>query len=451
MPGNNNFLSLTVTFQDAGTFSAAPFPGSVFVAHPDNSHAYIWTPGPDTLRAGSATSSGHNEFFNLSHVCAPPSFVPKGQVKVTKTAKTTYTREHFWDIAKTVKTQGGYGYMHEGYPKVWLFVDGSGDEGALWTVQVNYKGYQDKDFAVSGAITVENTGNIPARVDSVVDSIETSADIAATVSCLPATLQPGEKLECTYSSALPDGTAGKNFATASGVFLYPGETVFGSFSETGIAAITFDKHNPDSEIDKTVTVTDDLYGGEFETITAPNNGTFMYSKYFAWKDYGADKCGDYTYTNTATIVETGQSASATLKVNVQCYVYETAYARGDSAICFIPTFGNWGWTNPILPGTYTWPLWAAAGRCDISKGTQAGTVTVVYGANGRVTVTYNVGAPYLLKETHVYAGTTQFPMVRGKPTVAPGQYTNGSPFTNGRQVYVIAHAVVGIPDPNFGP
>jgi hypothetical protein len=69
MPGNNNFTSLSVTFQNAGTFSAPSFPG-VFVAHPDNSHAYIWTPGPDTLLGGSATSSGDNAFFNLSHVCA---------------------------------------------------------------------------------------------------------------------------------------------------------------------------------------------------------------------------------------------------------------------------------------------------------------------------------------------------------------------------------------------
>src|SRR5690606_10440916 len=69
MPANNNFTSLSVTFQNAGTFSADPFPGGVFVAHPDNSHAYIWTPTDDVLLAGSATSSGSNNFFNLSHVC----------------------------------------------------------------------------------------------------------------------------------------------------------------------------------------------------------------------------------------------------------------------------------------------------------------------------------------------------------------------------------------------
>ena len=69
MPENHNFTSLSVSFQNAGTFSADPFPGSAFVAHPDNSHAYVWTSGPDTLLGGSATSDGENTFFNLSHVC----------------------------------------------------------------------------------------------------------------------------------------------------------------------------------------------------------------------------------------------------------------------------------------------------------------------------------------------------------------------------------------------
>jgi hypothetical protein len=92
-----------------------------------------------------------------------------------------------------------------------------------------------------------------------------------------------------------------------------------------------------------------------------------------------------------------------------------------------------------------------AGQCDTSKGTLVGSVTVVYDDDGYVTVTYNVDAPYLLDETHVYAGYDMFPKDRkGNSTVAPGQYTNNSPF-DGSQVYVIAHAVVGIPDPDFGP
>ena len=93
MPQNNNFTSLSVTFQNAGTFSADPFPGGVFVAHPDNSHAYIWTPTPDTLLAGSATSDGDNTFFNLSHVCpgSAPTNTPTNTATNTPTDTPTNT------------------------------------------------------------------------------------------------------------------------------------------------------------------------------------------------------------------------------------------------------------------------------------------------------------------------------------------------------------------------
>ncbi|MCZ7544387.1 MAG: hypothetical protein M5R40_13035 [Anaerolineae bacterium] len=86
------------------------------------------------------------------------------------------------------------------------------------------------------------------------------------------------------------------------------------------------------------------------------------------------------------------------------YEYETAFAKGDSAICFLDYgYSRWGWTNPIGPGTYTWDCELAPPSADVSKGTLVGTVTVVYdGVN--VTVTYNVGAPYTLTETHVYVG-----------------------------------------------
>lgn len=132
-------------------------------------------------------------------------------------------------------------------------------------------------------------------------------------------------------------------------------------------------------------------------------------------------------------------------------MYETAYAKGGAAECFIPTFANWGWTNLISPGTYTMDLWAGAAQCDISKGTEVGSVTVMYGSDGYVTVTYDVKPPYLLEETHVYAGYDEFPNdKKGKLTVAPGAYSNATSF-NGDPVYVIAHAVVGIPDPTFGP
>jgi hypothetical protein len=144
----------------------------------------------------------------------------------------------------------------------------------------------------------------------------------------------------------------------------------------------------------------------------------------------------------------GNETVKCIKITIEpcVYICETAFGKGNGAICFLPTFDRWGWTNAITPGNYTYELWAAAGQCDTSKGTLVGSVDVVYGLDGYVSVTYNVVAPYRIEETHTYVGTTMFPQVkRGRTTtstVAPGQYYNAGPFKNGQVVYVIAHAVV---------
>jgi hypothetical protein len=129
--------------------------------------------------------------------------------------------------------------------------------------------------------------------------------------------------------------------------------------------------------------------------------------------------------------------------------YETAYAKGDAPTCFIGLgFGNWGWTNgPIGEGSYEWELWAAAGQCDTSRGTLVGKVTVAY-ADGAVTVTPALATGVTLSELHVYAGAANVPAIwhpkKGwQPTVAPGQYYIEDPLSG--QIYVIVHAVVGIP------
>lgn len=373
----------------------------------------------------------------ISDYCPPQGFE---HLDVSKTANTSFTREHFWDIEKSVSTENGH--TVNGYSKVWLYIDGSGDETATWTVDVSYEGYVDSNWNVSGAVYIDNTGTLDAVITDVDDVL---AGGAIGVDCgvaFPYTLPVGESLTCTYSE---DGyVEGSNEVTVT--------TERDTYSAS--AAIVWGA--PTTEINKTVNISDlsDLFGNvNLGSATAPNGAQFEYDKAFAWADYGAGGCGSYTYGNTATINETGQNASATLKVNVQCYVFESAWAKGDPNEPFCNHFANWGWTNLIGPGNYEWPLWAGAGRCDTNRGTLVGTVSVNYDGTN-VVVTYNVGAPFLLTETHVYAGTTMFPVVqRGRntaSTVAPGQYTNNSPF-NGVNVYVIAHGVVGIPDPNFGP
>jgi len=297
-------------------------------------------------------------------------------------------------------------------------------------------------------ITIENTGTLDAVITAVDDVLAGEAiDVDFGEVEFPYTLEAGDTLPGTYSEDVDSKIEGENVVTVT------------TERDTYSANAPIIWGDPTTEINKTVNIKDisKLFGKvDLGTVTAPDGDQFTYDKDFAWADYGADKCGSFTYDNTATIVETEQSADATLKVNVQCFIYETVYAKGDDAICFIPTFRNWGWTNPITPDEYTWELWAGAGRCDTSKGTLVGSVTVVYGTDGKVSVEYDLFDGYELKETHVYAGTTEFPQMRqGRrglvDTVAPGQYYNDSPFEDEELVYVIAHAVVGMPDPDFGP
>ncbi len=441
--GERSFGPISITNNDGKNFdwsSTSPV-SCVIVVRGNIANVYYYCPDG----AYGDTELTGPEDFEISHVTFCYSELQDFELlNVSKTAETSFTREHFWDIDKSVGTEQGYEL--DDVAKIWLYIDGEGDETATWTVEVTYLDFEDSDFNVSGTITIENTGTLDAVITGIDDVL---AGMAIDVNCgedfeFPYTLEVDDILTCTYSE---DGyVEGANVVTVT--------TERDEY--TADAPIFWG--DPTTEINETVNIQDisDLFGTvTLGSVTAPNGDTFTYDEDFAWEDYGADNCGSFQYDNTATIVETDQSASAKLKVNIQCFIYDSAWAKGDPNVPFCDYFANWGWTNIIEPGTYEWPLWAGAGQCDTSKGTLVGTVTVVYDADTFVvTVTFNVDAPYILDETHVYAGTTMFPqMQQGRrgmvDTVAPGQYYIEDDLSG--EIYVIAHAVVGIPDPDFGP
>lgn len=149
---------------------------------------------------------------------------------------------------------------------------------------------------------------------------------------------------------------------------------------------------------------------------------------------------------------------------------ETAFAfDGDQNGCFqnyaefISNPNRWGWTNGPLAANsnpYSFPIYAGAGQCDISKGTLVGYLSVSYNGSSAV-VTYTVagsnpttGLPYSLEEVHLYVGSEEFPRNKQNEfTIAPGQYPKKASELSGQtytftvnnlsgDVYVIAHAVV---------
>ncbi|WMI65042.1 T9SS type A sorting domain-containing protein [Aestuariibaculum sp. YM273] len=132
-------------------------------------------------------------------------------------------------------------------------------------------------------------------------------------------------------------------------------------------------------------------------------------------------------------------------------------------------FQRWGWVNKITEfGSHEFSLYAGAGRCDISKGDYAGTVTLNYAEDGTVDVVYEMLEGFVLSEAHVYVGCDPYPKTKkGDYTVAPGQYsfnagdlgyvqtTFSTPsIVASGDFYFIAHAVVcktDIPDGLYLP
>ena len=157
---------------------------------------------------------------------------------VEKTAETTFTRTFDWTIDKSVT------------PATWNMF--TGDSGtSQYTVAVTKGAGVDSAWAVSGTITITNPGDLDAVVTSVTDQIS-GVPTNAVVVCragFPVTLGENDTLECTYSTALPNGTDQTNTAT---VTLEAG-TVF-----TGEADVDFG--SPTTLANDTINVTDTFAG-----------------------------------------------------------------------------------------------------------------------------------------------------------------------------------------------
>jgi hypothetical protein len=70
------FVSISATFQNAGVITD-------FISEPTAKHAYVYTPGPDTLLGATAVVEGTDTVFNLSHVCGGTE-PTNGWIEVTK-------------------------------------------------------------------------------------------------------------------------------------------------------------------------------------------------------------------------------------------------------------------------------------------------------------------------------------------------------------------------------
>ena len=308
---------------------------------------------------------GRNPRLLISGFCDDPRVEPEGTVVVEKTVDTSFERTHDWSIDKSVDPH-----------QIKLWIPGQEDKPssgtARWDVDVTYEGYEDSDITVSGTITVSVSGDADARIDDVTDLVaQNGVGTPATVACedefdedlLPATLSPGESLECTYTATLDSIADGTNTATAEGEFLFedldpdvylPKDN--DPFTEHSDAEpVVFGA--PDPEHHKSVDVEDlsdlfeelgfaepELLGTlDADDFNEGESENFWYDLEFDWFDYatnsdaqeGCTPPGEYhEYDNTASVIGDGEtvldSAGAQLQVKVQCWVPD-------------PDFN--GWTN----------------------------------------------------------------------------------------------------------
>lgn len=226
-------------------------------------------------------------------------------LNVSKTADPSLTRKYSWSIDKT------------------------GDQTSMTlsrgqTSSVNYTvaltaSYADSSWRSGGKISIHNPAPIPAEIVDVSDILSPDVPLELQGLTLPLTIPGGGSVEFNYACALPDNSGRINTAT---IELQNHDYNFdntsapsGTTSFTASAAIDFSSAEI-TEIDRTVTVTDNKYG-PLGTITYSNAIT-PYNYSLPIGPYA--QIGNYSFTNTASFVtgdtHTQGSDSWTVTINV---------------------------------------------------------------------------------------------------------------------------------------
>jgi hypothetical protein len=253
----------------------------------------------------SPNSANEGQWCNTKNVTISGSNPSAGnfgnyQIKaleVSKTAETTFTRTHKWEITKSVDDDS-----------VDIF---TGDSQTVnYDVEVTKTGSMDSAWAVSGNITITNPNpvstGLTANITDIVDTISGQGDVLVTCpGGLAQDLAPGATLNCTYTKAVTDGNDELNTVTVSTSGLVPGGE--------GTANVDFEE--PTTVINDKINITDTYEGDLGETNIST---TFEYDRVLTCgAGEGKFKGLGNNVPNTATITETNQSADEYVTVN--CY------------------------------------------------------------------------------------------------------------------------------------
>lgn len=293
-------------------------------------------------------------------------------LSITKTVDASYDRTYLWTIAKAAdRTQVEIS---------------SGSASFRYTVTVSPTTFTDSGWAMVGVISVVNPND--AEVGAITADVTDVTDVGGTCEVdggQELTVQPGETVDLEYSCSFTEKPAykGQNTATA---------TWQGNQSERSVS----DAVDVEFELDQETNRTIDVYDDKVSLDPAVLLGTADWlegERSFQYDLQLAGVAGACTsYTNTATIAQTQQSADETVTVCRQAspvlanrvagsfdrtYAWEiakradgTTFDTGDEGSAEI------GYTVDVTPGSFTDSGWTMVGALTVTNPNTYKSLTV---------------------------------------------------------------------------
>ena len=266
-------------------------------------YADTWTGSPGTCvdkpNTATFTSTTPNSTATGSASQAVKLCVG-ADMRASKGATPAFKRTYAWALNKSVD-------------KV-LVQQVGGNATFNYSVAASQTGFTDSEWTVTGTITVTNPNDWQAVTVNVADAINNGGTCVVTGGSslvVPISSSATATYTCTYGST-PTATAFTNTATATwaqATYSTPGASASG----TAGGAFT----TPTAKVNATATVTDVFNGGPatpLGTLTATDAPAFASATYNYAKTVIMPAYDCVSYANTATIVETVQSASQSVKV-----------------------------------------------------------------------------------------------------------------------------------------
>ncbi len=219
---------------------------------------------------------------------------------VSKTATPSFKRTYNWNISKAVD-------------KTLVEQLGGGTATFNYTVKVNETGFTDSEWQVNGVITVTNPNNWESVALTGASDVIDNGGLCTVGGNTTASIPASGSVQLPYTCAFPSNPgSGHNVAAvtwdASAAFTPHGSAQGGIAYDFANATIT--------RVNQNITVTDTFNGSTVTlgTLTATDTTPYASATYNYSHTVNVPTFNCVTYNNTAKIVETGQSASASVKV-----------------------------------------------------------------------------------------------------------------------------------------